>query len=316
MVLAVASRAHWSVVMSTSEPRPSRLQAWWRALRPQTLIASIGPIFVASALAFADGCFDPTFCLGAFITLVLLQVASNLINDVADFRRGADGPDRLGPPRALAQGWIGQRALILASVSCLVCAAASGLYLVHLSNGYFAVGLVAATLAFVLYTAGPLPLAYVGLGDVLVFGCFGLGAVGGTYYGQAGVLSDGSLAASTAIGFLVTAILVVNNLRDIDSDRRVGKKTLIVRFGVGFGHAQYAVLIVGAYATVLIASHITRDWGWCVPLLSLSRGFRQVSRTIAASGVALNPHLGKTAKLGLEFSLLLTIGLLLSHLLR
>ncbi len=278
-----------------------RLTPWVAAIRPATLTAAVGPVLVGTALASADGVAHLPAAGAALLGALLIQIGTNLVNDLADFRRGADDADRLGPPRAVQRGWLTERAVAAGAACAFAGALAVGTYLVWRGGWPIAALGLASVGAAVAYTAGPWPLGYHGLGDLFVLAFFGLAAVGGTYYVQAGTVTPAVIAAGVAVGALATAILVVNNLRDRHTDARVGKRTLAVRFGASFARLEYAALLAVAYV-------IAASAGWVAPLLSLPWAVLQVRSLRSADGAALNAHLGSTAKLGLAFSVLLALG--------
>ncbi len=291
--------------------RPSTLEVWRAAIRPATLWAGAVPVFVGTGLAVANerGAWGPASA--ALLGALLIQIGTNLVNDWADFRRGADGPDRLGPARAAAQGWLTPAQVAMGAAVALSGAALVGAYLVAV-GGWPILALGVASLACAVgYTAGPLPLAYVGLGDAFVLLFFGVAAVVGTYFVQTGGVSGSSLVAAVAVGALATAILVVNNLRDRVSDARVGKRTLAVRFGARFTRAEYVALVAGAYVVVATAALTGAGVGWWLPWLSLPLAARTTRAVLQTDGAALNPLLAATARLELVFGLLLTAGVLL-----
>jgi 1,4-dihydroxy-2-naphthoate octaprenyltransferase len=280
------------------------MKAWISAIRPATLTAAVGPVLVGAALAHGDGALHLPAAVAALLGAVLIQIGTNLVNDLADFHRGADDSDRLGPPRAVQRGWLTERAVAWGAFVAFAGATVVGAYLVYLGGWPIAALGIASVAAGVAYTAGPWPLAYHGLGDLFVLAFFGVAAVCGTYYVQTGVVTRGAMAAGLAVGALATAILVVNNLRDRHTDARVGKRTLAVRFGGRFARIEYAVLLGVAYG-------ISAAAGWLAPLLSLPWAVLQVREVGAADGADLNPHLGRTAKLGLVFCTLLALGVVL-----
>ena len=290
----------------------SARSAWWLAIRPATLTASAAPVFVGTGAAWADGVFAPGPALAALVGASLLQVGANFANDVFDFERGADNEDRLGPERATQQGWISapqmKRAMWLAFLGALV----TGIYLTAVAGWpVMALGLLSIAAAY-LYTGGPKPYGYLGLGDLSVFVFFGFGAVAGTYFVQAQDVSRLVLWAAVPIGALATAILVVNNLRDIETDARAGKRTLAVRLGERGTVAGHAALLAGAYLVpplLLVAG--MRGPLILLPLLSAPLAVPLV-RTLATrrkDGPAMNAALAGTARLALVFCLLFAAGL-------
>jgi 1,4-dihydroxy-2-naphthoate octaprenyltransferase len=291
-------------------PVPGSALAWWLAARPWSFTISLAPVLAGSALALLDGHglhldLAATALLGCF----LIHAGTNLQNDVGDFRRGADGAGRLGPPRATTEGWLSAAQVQTAATLCFAAAFIPGSYLV-LQGGWpiVAIGL-ASVAAGAVYTAGPRPVAYSGLGEAFVIVFFGLVAVGGMYYLHSGTLSAGALLAGAALGLLAAAVLVVNNLRDIESDRRIGKYTLAVRRGRTFSVHEYAVLMLLPFALAVALAAQERSIPLLAPLLLLPwviRLARQVRREPA--GTWLNSALAATAKLGLAFALLLSLG--------
>jgi 1,4-dihydroxy-2-naphthoate octaprenyltransferase len=296
-----------------SAAHPGTVRVWLLAIRPPTLTAAIAPVLVGSALAIRDDLFAGGAAAAALFGALALQVGANLANDVADFRKGADNEGRLGPPRVTQQGMLSQRAVTVGALVAFALAAVAGVYLASVAGWpVIAIGL-ASILAAVAYTAGPWPYGYRGLGDVFVFVFFGVLAVAGTYFVQATELTGEAIAASIPVALTVTAILNVNNVRDIDTDRRAGKLTLAVRLGRRLARWQFVVTLAAAYvavaalwafgefpATVLLA--------WVTLPLAI-RPARDVLRY--ADGPSLNRALRETARLHLALAVLLAIGLTL-----
>ena len=301
--------------MSTALGSPtnvSPLSAWLLATRPKTLPAAISPVIVGCAVAWAEDRFDLVAGLAAFAVALLLQVGANLANDVADFRRGADTDDRLGPMRVTQSGLISPRHVVVATVTVLLAAAAPGLYLVWRGGPVLAMLGLLAIAAAVTYTAGPKPFGYLGLGELFVFIFFGPVAVVGTAFVMTHEVTRLALLSSVAMGCLVTAILVVNNLRDIDTDRVAGKRTLAVRIGRRATRWEYTVLIAVAYAMPLIMwwSGLSEPW----PLLAWTTAplaIHLVRQVWDVAGRGLNPVLGGTARLCLWFAVTLGVGITL-----
>ena len=287
-------------------------QIWLLAARPKTLPASISPVLVGTSLAFSHGRFSPAPALAALAGALLLQILSNFANDYFDFTKGVDTRDRLGPVRVMAAGLLSARELRLGIAAAAGLAVLDGIYLV-LVGGWpvLAIG-VASLIAAVLYTGGPFPYGYHGLGDLFVFIFFGLAAVCGTYYVQAGALPAAILFAAVPVGLLITAILVVNNLRDIATDARAGKRTLAVLIGPRNTRHQYLALLILAYSATPVL-WLAFDFGPAVllPLISLPLAARRAFSIFSAKGKELNSELAATARLSLLFSLLLSLGILL-----
>lgn len=298
---------------ATTTARPdSTIGIWIAAIRPATLWAGAVPVIVAAALAHASGVVVGLASVAALAGALLIQVGTNLVNDYADFKTGADGPDRLGPARAAAQGWLTPRALCIGAGIALSGAALCGVYIVYVGGWPLLVIGIASLVCAVAYTAGPFPLAYLGLGDLFVLLFFGLAAVCGTYFLEAGRVSEASVLVGLAVGGLATAILVVNNLRDRDTDARVGKRTLVVRFGARFARLEYTGLVVGAYGLV------TAAWAWTglgsgalLCWFTVPLAYSELKGVWTRDGGELNVHLGGTARLELFFGLTLAGGLLL-----
>ena len=220
---------------------------WWKAIRPATLWAGVAPVSVGSALAFADNAFSWGPACVALLGAVLIQIGCNLVNDYSDFESGADDEGRLGPARAAQKGWLSVQALKRGAQITLTLAALTGVYLTYVGGWPILVLGLLSILSAVAYTAGPMPLGYVGLGDLFVMLFFGFGAVAGTYFVQVGSISVHVWPWCWAVGALATAILVVNNLRDRMGDASVGKRTLAVRFGPSFTRFQFTVLVLSAF---------------------------------------------------------------------
>lgn len=285
---------------------------WLMAARPATLTAAVVPVLVGTA-AVHDGQFKALPFVGALLAALLIQIGTNLANDVFDFERGADAAERLGPPRVTQSGLASPRRVRVAMYLAFGAAAAIGLYLVAVGGWPILVMGILAIGAGIAYTGGPWPLGYHGLGDAFVFIFFGLVAVMGSYYLQAGEIGPIALAAAVPVGLTVTAILVVNNLRDIESDRRAGKRTLAVRLGAPFTRVHYVLLVLGSYALVaaFASSGVFQRWSW-LPWLTLPMALPLVGAVLAgAEGGKLNAILKRTAQLHLLFGLLLAGSLLL-----
>jgi 1,4-dihydroxy-2-naphthoate polyprenyltransferase len=287
-------------------------RAWVLACRPATLSAAAVPVLVGSAVAHAIGAFNWAPALAALVGALLLQVGANLANDVFDYEKGADTAERLGPTRTVQAGLLEPSAVRRAMLLVFALALLVGVYLTAVAGvSIVVIGLcsIAAALA---YTGGPYPLGYHGLGDVFVLLFFGFVAVTGTAFVQTGTVPGLALWASVPVGALATAILVVNNVRDRETDARAGKRTLAVRFGRAGGIAEYWLLLGAAYAVpaLLFATGQARAWV-LLPLLTLFPA-AVLGRQIAQNeGRALNPTLVRTAKLLLGFGLLFALGLVL-----
>lgn len=234
--------------MSVAVPRPAWPLVWIAATRPKTLGASVGPVLVGTAVAIGDGAFRWKAALAALMGGLLLQILANLVNDLEDFRRGADDERRSGPLRVCAAGWVTPGAMRVAIAACVGLFLVPAAYLVTI-GGWIFVAIAATCVAFAfLYTAGPKPLAYLGLGDPAAFLFFGPVAAAGTYAAQAGSVSNAAWFASAIPGFLATALIAVNNLRDREGDARAGKRTIAVRLGGRFARIEIVACLVLAAA--------------------------------------------------------------------
>jgi len=251
---------------SAVRPPPSA-SAWLLAARLKTLPAAAAPVFIGTGLAALRGVLAPLPALAALVGALLIQVATNLANDYYDFLKGADTEARVGPVRVTQAGLISPDAVKRGMLATLAAALLVGTYLVWVGGWPIVVIGLASLVCAVAYTGGPFPLAYHGLGDLFVFVFFGLVAVSGTYYVQGGVWAPEALLAGVGVGALSTAILVVNNLRDIDTDALAGKRTLAVRLGRRGSQAEYLVLVAAAGIAPALGVVL---FGWPAPALAAS----------------------------------------------
>lgn len=291
---------------------PGTLRRWVMATRPATLPAAAAPVLVGTAAAYAVGGFRAGPALAALVGALLLQVGANLANDLFDFEKGADTEHRLGPTRVVQSGLLSPAAVRRATALTFGLALLVGLYLTWVAGWVVvAIGLfsIAAAIA---YTGGPYPLGYNGLGDIAVFIFFGLIAVCGTAYVQAGYVPALAWVAAVPVGTLITALLVVNNVRDLETDAVAGKRTLAVRFGRSAAVAEYAALLAAAFAVPPALVATGRLDGWALlPLLTAPLAVTLFRRVAADRGRALNATLGRTARLGVLFSALFAAGIAL-----
>lgn len=286
------------------------LQAWVLAARPKTLTAALIPIFVACAMAWLDGTFQmlPAIVCVAFASL--MQIASNLINDLYDYLKGTDGEDRLGPLRATAQGWITPAAMRMGIAVTVVLACAAGCILIAQSGLWLmAVGAACVVFAF-LYTT---VLSYYGLGDLLVLVFFGLVPVTATYYLQAGNITTEVWLCAFACGIVIDTLLVLNNFRDRDTDKQAGKRTLIVLAGETFGKYFYLALGIAACIMSAALAFFGMIAAALLPLLYLPLHIKTWRTMIGLwQGRGLNAVLGMTSRNMFLYGMLLTVGILLS----
>ncbi|HET7620989.1 MAG TPA: 1,4-dihydroxy-2-naphthoate polyprenyltransferase [Gemmatimonadaceae bacterium] len=327
--------------------RPSRLRLWWLAARPKTLPAAVAPVLVGTAagvagrraapgmgveglgdaagaavahgvgaafgLASAIGSLRVLPFLAALAGALLIQIATNFANDYSDFHRGADTHERLGPTRVTQAGLISPADVRRAIIVTFALATLVGAYLVWVGGWPIVAIGVASIICALAYTGGPWPYGYHGMGELFVFVFFGLVAVGGSAYLQTDTLSPLALVAAIPVGLLVTNILVVNNLRDLATDRAAHKRTLAVLMGERATRRQYALLAVLAYLApvAMLLSGLAGAWV-LLPLLTIPIAYRAVSAILGGlSGPALNIMLAKSGKLQLLFGVLLALGLLL-----
>ena len=285
------------------------MRPWVVAMRPATLPAAVAPVAVGTAVAYAAGGLQWGPAVAAAVGALLLQIASNFANDVFDHEKGADGPGRLGPKRAVASGLISAGAMKRGLVVVLGAALGVGVYLAAVGGWPVVVLGLVAMAAAVAYTGGPFPLGYHGLGDVLVMAFFGFAAVCGTAYVQLGDVPPLAGWAALPVGALATAILVVNNLRDREGDAIAGKRTLAVRLGARGARLEDAVLAAVAAAVPVTAALRAGSPLLLLPLLTAPIGVALVRRVWRTDGAALNSCLPATAKLLLAYSLLWAAGI-------
>jgi 1,4-dihydroxy-2-naphthoate polyprenyltransferase len=293
--------------------RPSMVRIWVMAARLRTLPAAVAPVLVGTSLALGAGEFHPLAFVAALLGAVFIQVGTNLSNDYSDARRGADTEDRLGPVRVTAGGLVPPKQVLIATYATFGLAVLCGIYLVAVAGPeLIAVG-AASILAGVLYTGGPRPYGYEGLGEVFVFLFFGVVAVTGSYFVQVQELPWQAFGCAVPVGLLASAILVVNNVRDIDTDRRAGKRTLAVRLGRERTRGLYTAMVAGAFvsAPVLWALGMS-PWlllSWVA--IPLALGVVKTVRT-RVDGPSLNGALAKTGMLQMLFCVLFAAGILAS----
>jgi 1,4-dihydroxy-2-naphthoate octaprenyltransferase len=300
-----------SVAAASSKPLPSGPRVWLLAARPATLPAAIVPVLVGTGAALhGTRELRETIFVATLLAALLIQIGTNFANDVFDFRRGADTAERLGPLRVTQGGLVTPRQVVIATCVTFGLALLLGIYLVAVGGWpILAIG-VLCILAGVLYTGGPWPFGYHGLGDLVCFLTFGTLAVLGTAYLQRPGIDSLELWASVPVGCLVTAILIVNNLRDIDTDRVVGKTTLAVIIGRTGARFEYAAIVAVAYAVAigLGVAGMVGAWWW-LPLLSLPLAVWLVRYVGRTEGRPLNQALKRTGQLHLLFGVLFTAAL-------
>ncbi|MEA4909187.1 MAG: 1,4-dihydroxy-2-naphthoate polyprenyltransferase [Anaerolineaceae bacterium] len=293
----------------------STRQAWLLASRPKTLPAAAAPVIAGCAVAFSEGGFRPGPALAALAGALLLQIGANIANDYFDYQKGADTQERLGPLRVTQAGLLAPQQMVTGMLVVFGLATLVGVYLAF-TAGWPVVAIGALSiLAALAYTGGPYPLGYHGLGEVFVFVFFGLAAVVGTYFVQTLRVSPAAFLAAVPLGLLTVAILVVNNLRDIATDRDSGKHTLAVRFGERWARGEYALCVYGAYLAVLAAALGGQIEPWSLLVAaSLPLAVQRVRRVHRWEGRQLNLLLAQTGQLELVFALLYGLGALIGYL--
>ncbi len=308
-----------SAEAARSRPGPagasSGVRIWLMAARVRTLPASVAPVLVGTAIAGFVGVFHPLRFVAALVGAIFIQVGTNLSNDYSDARRGADTEDRLGPVRVTAGGLVPPGRVLVATYVSFGVAVLAGAYLIAVAGWVLLAIGAASILAGVLYTGGPRPYGYEGLGEVFVFLFFGIVAVAGSFFVQIKHLDWEAFVLAVPVGLIAAGILVVNNIRDLDTDRRAGKRTLAVRLGRERTRRMFAVILYLAYAVVPV------PWlfGPLSPWLLLSWLTLPLAAAIVRTvrnrtdGTSLNEALARTGMLQLAFCILLAAGLLLSR---
>jgi 1,4-dihydroxy-2-naphthoate octaprenyltransferase len=287
---------------------------WGLAVRLRTLPAAAAGVITGSALAWYDGYFQLGPALACLLTAILLQIGSNLANDVFDFERGTDTAERAGPIRVTQAGLLTPSQVKLGMLVVFGLAGLCGLYLAWLGGWPIIVLGLAAIVSAIAYTGGPFPLGYYGMGDLFVFLFFGLASVAGTYYVQAGFVSAAAWWMAVPPGLIITAILVVNNLRDLENDRKAGKHTLAVILGERGSKAEYVICVVIAYLVIPLAALLGLiPWLSLLTWASLPLAIRITRIVFTKKGRPLNAALAGTGQIALFFSILFWIGLLLSQ---
>jgi len=290
----------------------TRLKIWFLAARPKTLPAGIAPVVVASGLAFSEGVFDWFRALVCLFIALFFQIASNFANDYFDYFKGSDTPDRLGPKRAVSEGWVSPKAMLIATLSVLAIACVLGIVLMIVVDWRLVFLGVAITVFALVYSGGKYPLSYHGWGDVSVLVFYGIVPVVFTYYVQAQVFSFDAFVCGLIVGFASINILVANNYRDYTTDLKANKRTTVVIFGKTF--AEYFYLLNGFLSVLLTFYFLKKGFVFTVVLSSVYlllhiKTWREMIRI--GQGRELIPILGKTARNTLILSLSMLIGFLI-----
>ena len=300
--------------MAAAATRSPALRIWLMAARVRTLPAAVAPVLVGTSLAIERGVFRPGAFVAALLGSILIQIGTNLANDYSDARRGADTEDRLGPVRVTAGGLVPPRQVLMATYATFGLAVLCGLYLVFVAGIELLFVGIASIAAGVLYTGGPKPYGYEGLGEVFVFVFFGIVAVTGSTFAQLEAWPWEAFVLAVPVGLLAAAILVVNNVRDMDADRRAGKRTLAVRLGRDRTRTIYGLMVYGAYLFAPLPWLLGELSPWlALPWLTLPLAVRLARRVRThVDGPTLNEALAETGLLQLAFCLLLAAGVLAS----
>jgi len=294
-------------------PRPSVWRIWWLAARPRTLGASLVPVALGAALAFHAGAFSAPVLVVCAMAAIALQIATNLANDAFDYLGAIDTQDRVGPVRVTQAGWL-RPGQVFMGVGCAIgLALGCGVYLVGVGGAPILWIGIASIVAALAYSAGPFPLASHGLGELVAFAFFGVIATGGAAYLHVGHGSALHLLASLPIGFLVAALMVVNNLRDIETDAQSGKRTLAVRIGARSTRRLYRVLVWGALVACVPLALAFASIVLLLPLCAFPLA-RQTLATVARAddSMSFGAALAETARLHAAFGVLLCLALVLS----
>lgn len=291
----------------------SRRRALILTARPKTLAAAVVPILVASSLVFAEGkAFVWWISLCALMSSIFIQIGTNFVNDALDFIKGADGETRLGDARACQSGWFKPKQVLAMGLGCFALAMAFGLPLVMVGGWpIFWIGIVSLCMGYA-YTGGPYPLAYVGLGDLFVILFFGIVAVGGVFYLHTHTYPLGALISGVQVGLLATVLIAINNLRDLDQDREINKRTLAVRLGPKLGRLEVLLLILVAFSLNLF--WLGRgDWlAFLLPMFALPPSIRVVMNLLRSEASReYNGLLARAALVHMLFGVLLSAGFLL-----
>lgn len=298
-----------------ADTAPSAVRIWTTAARVRTLPAAVAPVLVGTALAGWQHVFHPLRFVAALIGALFIQVGTNLSNDYSDARRGADAEDRLGPVRVTAGGLVPPGRVLVATYLTFGVAVLAGVYLTIVAGWQLLIVGAASILAGVLYTGGPKPYGYEGLGELFVFLFFGIVAVAGSYFVQTRHLIWEAFALAVPVGLIAAAILVVNNYRDTDSDRRAGKRTLAVRLGRARTRSMFAAIVYLAFVLTPVtwAFGPMRPWT-LLPWLTLPLA-AEVVRAVRnrTDGPSLNLALANTGLLQLAFCMLLAAAVLFSR---
>lgn len=289
------------------------MKSWLLAFRPKTLTAAVVPILAATALAIYQG-FAVEFWIPALALWIslLIQIGTNLINDAVDFEKGADTETRIGPVRVTQAGLISSRRVYQMAIFCFSLALLCGIPLVILGGWPIVVIGVASLIAGYSYTGGPFPLAYRGLGDLFVVLFFGVVATMGLFYLLTMRWELSAFVLGLQIGFHCAVLIAINNLRDMNGDRLVGKMTLPVRFGMGFARYQIAFLLLAPFLLNFYWLWLDATYAFALGFITLPLAFFLIHRVFTTPpSAAYNQYLGQSALVHLVFGVLTSVGLVL-----
>ena len=289
----------------------SQFKIWWLACRPKTLPAAAAPVIIGTALAVAHQSFHLLSAIAALFGALFIQIGTNLANDYFDFKKGTDREDRLGPTRVTQAGLVSPQAVKNATIIAFCLAFFVGIFLVYRAGLPIVVIGLCSILFGVLYTGGKYPIGYIGLGEVFVLLFFGPVAVGGTYFVQTLTITNDVLIVGLAPGLFSSAILVVNNLRDIEADRISGKKTLAVRFGSNFSKIQYTFFMIIASLVPIYFYLQSENLIHLLPVVMLIPSLIAVKIIYTKTGRELNNLLALTGKILFVYAVLFAIGWLM-----
>ena len=288
----------------------SFFKIWWMAIRPKTLTASLAPVLIGTSMAIGDGIEHLPTAIVALLTALAIQIGTNLTNDYFDFKNGADTSERIGPTRVMQAGLVSSGAMKIAIALSLLLTLVGCFYLVQRGGWIIAMIGILAVISGFLYTAGPRPLGYAGLGDIFVFIFFGPVAVAGTYYVQSLEINMAVILAGVAPGLISVGILTINNLRDMDTDAKSEKRTLAVRFGRSFACSEFLYCLLGASLMPVVICSLIQDHGDILMAAVIAILAVPIFKTVLTKldGPSLNRALGLTSRLLLIYSVLFSIG--------
>lgn len=292
----------------------SKISIWLLAIRPKTLPAAIGPVLLGTAFAYSASTIEFSIAVTCLLGAMLLQVAANLANDYFDYKKGIDTSERLGPIRVTAQGLLTEREILGALIINIILAVLDGLFLIYKAGFVILIIGTISIIALLTYSGTVIAFGYRGLGDIFVFVFFGIIAVNGTFFAITGKTSPQVLLGSVTSGLLVNNILVINNYRDLENDKKTGKKTLAVLIGFRATLFQYILSLILSYV-VVFALFLFGNSSYFIflPMITLPIAWKLTYGLIKMDiGPDLNQVLAKTARLSLQFQLLLSMGIFLS----